>query len=48
MNQINLQRLVSAAENNIKVSLSDIKEFEGFACLHIGHEFLHALEFLYV
>ncbi len=29
MNQINLQRLVSAAENHIKVSLSDIKEFKG-------------------
>jgi DNA polymerase II large subunit len=29
MSQINLQRLISAAENNIKISLSDIKEFKG-------------------
>jgi len=29
MSQINLQKLISSAENNIKISLSDIKEFKG-------------------
>jgi DNA polymerase II large subunit len=29
MSQINLQKLILSAENNIKISLSDIKEFKG-------------------